>query len=386
MRQFLLLRRASIFGVLFALLSAVPVGAIAVGGIGGRPANPDPDNPRTQSIFIMSLDRGETGKDEVLVVNNSGEQQTIRLYAVDGVVTNTGSYTCRQESDARTDLGDWISISKDEVTLADGKNVTVPFSVAMPTNADVGEHNGCIVFEAKDNTEDSQASEGGNVRVKTRQAIRVVATVPGDLSREISITNFTVVKNDGQPTYNVALKNVGNVSADVDVKVSVTSLLGNEIYSNGGGYPILSDSELSLQFVQEDTPMFGGLYAAEATVEYNEDVTKLGTSSGNTITKSSGEKLVYIKPTLAGGLIMLATLVAVVGVVVWYVMTKLRHKKVVTSGNTHVVKKNDTIQSVAEHYSMGWKRLAAINKIKAPYVLKEGQVLHVSVKKGDSKK
>jgi hypothetical protein len=334
----------------------------------------------------MTLERGETGEDEVLVVNNSGEQQTIRLYAVDGLVTNTGSYTCSQETDVRTDLGGWIDISKDEVTLADGKNVTVPFSVAMPANADVGEHNGCIVFEAKDNTDDSETSDGGNVRVKTRQAIRVVATVPGDLKREISITDFTISKNEGQPTYSIELQNVGNVSADVDVKISVTSLFGNEIYSNGGGYPVLSDSELSLQFTQEDTPMFGGLYAAEATVEYNADVAELGTSSGDTITKSSEEKLVYIKPTLAGGLIMLFAALTIISVLAWYVYKALRHNRVVTSGNTHVVKKNDTIQSIAEQHDMSWKRLATINKIKAPYVLKEGQVLHVSAKKVDSKK
>ena len=380
------LRRAGIVGILFALLMVIPVGAIAVGGIGGRPANPDPDNPRTQSIFIMTLDKGETGTDEVLVVNNSGEEQTIYLYAVDGIVTNTGSYTCEQESDAKTDLGKWITLSKSEVTLADSKNTRVPFTVTMPRTADVGEHNGCIVFETKDTSETATANESGGVSVKTRQAIRVVATVPGALNRDIVLEDFAVAEAHSKPVYNVSLSNVGNVSADVEVTVRVTSLFKNEIYTNGGGYPVLPDTQLDLSFAQEDTPMFGGLYAAEATIQYAADVTELGTEGGDMITKSGEQKLVFIPPTLLGGTILFVLTLAIAFVATKYVRKQLHHKRVTSKGDTHIVKKGDTIQSIAEQHSMSWKHVATVNKIKAPYVLEEGQVLHVSTQKAPKKK
>lgn len=379
-------RRAGIIASLLAIFIVVPVGAIAVGGVGGRPANPDPDNPRTQSIFIMTLDRGESREDEVLVVNNSGEPQTIRLYAVDGIVTNTGSYSCQQESDVQSGLGQWISLSEDEITLNDSTNQTVPFTVTMPKNADVGEHNGCIVFETRDAAEDTTTSEGGNVRVKTRQAIRVAVTVPGELKRDISLEQFAVTETDGNPLYSVILKNVGNVSADVDVKVRVTSLFKNEIYTNGGGYPVLPDTQLSLNFSHDDTPMFGGLYAAEAVIEYGANIDELGAERGETVTKTSEQKLVLIMPSPLGGLILLVIFLAAVAVAVKYVRKELHHIKIVQKGDTHIVKKGDTIQSVAERYGMSWKHLAATNKIKAPYVLTEGQPLHVSAKKGDKKK
>ena len=64
---------------------AVPAGA-ATGGIGGRPANPDPNNPRTESIFIYTLDKGASKQDQVLVSNGSSETKTVELYTVDGVV------------------------------------------------------------------------------------------------------------------------------------------------------------------------------------------------------------------------------------------------------------------------------------------------------------
>lgn len=373
-----LLRRVITVGALCAVVLTGPVGAIATGGIGGRPANPDPDNPRTQSIFIMTIDKGETVKDSVLVVNNSGEKQTIRLYSVDGLVTNTGSYTCRQEADARVSLGKSIKLSKSEVTLEDGKNVEVPFTVTMPENADVGEHNGCIVFEAKDNSTDTA---GGNVRVKTRQAIRVVATVPGDLKRDISIEEFSIGESADGPTYSVKLQNVGNVSADVDVVVSVDSIFGSEIYSNGGGYPVLSDSALDLTFVQEETPIFGGFYNAQTEISYSKEAGTFGTDNTDLVTKTSEKKLIYIAPTLVGGVLIFLLTASVGAGVTWFVLRQIRHKAVVGSGDKHVVKKGDTIQSVADKYGMGWKQLASSNKIKPPYTLSQGQVLHVSATK-----
>lgn len=376
-----LVRAAATIGMVFALVVDVPVGAIAVGGVGGRPANPDPNNPRTQSIFVLTLDKGESGKDTALVVNNSEQTQTIRLYAVDGLTTNTGSFTCRQEADARVGLGKWTTISKSEVTLASGDNTEVPFTVKMPANVDVGEHNGCIVFQTKDDNSTADNEDGGSVQIKTRQALRLAVTVPGDLKRDVTIENFDVTTVEGQQAYVLDINNVGNVSADVDVSVKVKSVFGGEIYSNGGGYPVLSDTSLSLTYTQEETPMFGGFYSVEATVSYDSEIGTLGVETGSTVTKSSGEKVVFIAPSATGALILLVLMLAVIAAVTWYVRRYLRHKKVVNKGDTHTVKKGDTIQSVADEYGMSWKHLAATNKIKAPYTLKEGQTLHVSATK-----
>lgn len=375
-----LARAAVMVGVFVTLLADVPLGAIAVGGIGGRPANPDPDNPRTQSIFVFTLDRGETGRDEVLVVNNSDKTQTIRLYAVDGLTTNTGSYTCRQEADARMGLGKWTTISKSEVTLEPSTTTEVPFEISMPSNADVGEHNGCVVFESKDDP-NAEEAEGGNVQIKTRQALRVAVTVPGDLKRDIAIDEFSSATVDGKPSYTLSVSNNGNVSADVDLSVVVRSLIGGEIYSNGGGYPVLSDTDLTVNYDQQDTPMFGGFYTAKATVSYAEEIGTIGNEDGPIVTKESDEKLIFIAPSGAGAAILLIAAVAVLLLAAWYVRRYLMHKKIVKAGGTHVVKDGDTIQSVADQYNMNWKRLASYNKIRAPYTLKEGQTLHVSAPK-----
>lgn len=359
------------------LTSSANAGAVQSGGIGGRPANPDSTNPRTQSIFIFTANKGETKKDVILVSNNSDQAQTIELYAVDGIVTNTGSFTCSQQSEAKQGVGGWIKLTKESVTLQPGKTEEVGFNLTMPTTADVGEHNGCLVFQVAD--DEGEAS--GNVRIRTRQAIRVVATVPGDLQRSVDIEKFTTAIAEGNQTYTLELKNSGNVSADVDAKVYLTSLFGGVAYENGGGYPVLANQQLDLTFVNEKRPLFGGWYYASASVAYDERAGVFGTSdSSRLIKKDADRKLMFIAPTTGGLLIIILVIGLIGGVVAWWLVRKRNHTNALKTWDTYTVQEGDSIQSIANRYDISWKKLASINHIAAPYVLKAGDALRVPIK------
>lgn len=370
-----LLATASLF---LALVTGVSVGAITAGGIGGRPANPDPNNPRTQSIFIMKLEGGAVAQDAVKVLNNSGKTQQINLYAVDGVVTNTGAYTCRQQDDVRSGVGSWTKLSKTSLTIKTGESVDVPFSVKVPKLADVGEHNGCIVFENSDQG-DSEAK--GNVRIKTRQAVRLVVTVPGDLKRNIEIDSFVASRHNNGMHYDVSLKNSGNVSADTDVSVVVKSLFGNKVYENGGGYPVLPNQKLDLSYVQESVPFFGGWYQAQAIMKYNNQAGSFGTdNNADMITKKSDQRIVFVAPTIAGALLMLGALLALIGAGVFWKLRRDSNLEILQNGAIHKVKKGETIQSIADEYQLKWQKLAVVNRIKPPYTLSVGSELRVPKK------
>lgn len=364
---------------LLCLVSAPVAGAISTGSIGGRPANPDPNNPRTQSIFIMTLDRGQSKEDVILVANNSDVKRSVELYAVDGMVSNTGAYTCRQESEDRIGMGKWIDISKKFVELGPGDSTEVSFKVSLPNNADVGEHNGCIVFQSP---EDAPA-ETGNVRIQTRQAIRVVATVPGDLHREVSIASFEVGKQNGNPLYSLSVKNEGNVSADVDAFVTVKSLFGREVYSNGGGYPVLSNQKLDLNFEQtENRPMFGGWYNVSASVKYDKNAGTFGTGKAQDLIElNASTKTIFIAPTTAGMLIIASGLIVLAGIVGYLLLRRHNTRVIKENGHKHVVDRGETVQSIANEYGVDWKKIVSVNKIKAPYTLMTGQTLRVPRKK-----
>ena len=89
--------------------------SVGASGIGGRPANPNPENPRTQSIFIHTFEETCRTEDEIIVANNTDQTNTIELYATDGAVTNTGAFTCQQRAEPHTDIGTWIRLEQASV-------------------------------------------------------------------------------------------------------------------------------------------------------------------------------------------------------------------------------------------------------------------------------
>lgn len=361
--------------VLLVATATTVAGAVS-GGVGGRPANPDPKNPRSESIFIYTVKQGQTKTDAVLVSNNSDETHTIKLYPVDGVVTNTGAYTCKQRVESRQGVGAWLQLDRDEVTLAPGKSTEVDFRLAMPGNADVGEHNGCIVFETKAD-DDQQAS--GNVRIRTRQAIRVLATVPGDLHRQVAVQSLTSGRIEAKRLYSLSLKNVGNVSADVDVRVSVKGMFGGELYINGGQYPVLANQKLELDFQDDSTPFWGGWYTLHGEIAYNKAAGSLGIAANESDLQTAKAEpvTVFIAPSPLATMLFIALLAAAVGALGWCVakarQKATRHKTWVS----YTVQPGDTIESVASAHKLKWQKLAEANSLKAPYTLKKNATLKV---------
>lgn len=166
--------------------------AAASGGVGGRPANPDPDNPRSQSIFIYTLAPGASKSDQLYLSNGGDTDETVQLYAVDGTVSNTGAFTCKQEVEPRTDIGKMVALAKSEVLVPANGNTLVDFSIKLPELIDVGEHDGCIVIQKK---EDTTQQPTGSIQVHTRTAVRVAVIVPGEVHRQVEITDFSAVSS-----------------------------------------------------------------------------------------------------------------------------------------------------------------------------------------------
>jgi len=363
--------------VLFALAVIVlpsMTAAAQTGGLGGRVANPDPDNPRSQSIFIYTLEHGETKNDQLLVMNKTEEEQTITLGSVDGVVTNSGDYTCRQEAEPVEDSGGWVKLEKTQLTLPAGGEEKVNFTVTVPENADVGEHNSCLtIFQTDQEKHDDENSSG--VRLRMRQAIRMVITIPGDLRRELSIENFAITYGDGEQNYSFTTGNKGNVSADVDMRVRLTTFFDREAANVGGEYPIVPGESLTKEFTTNLRPMFGGWYEATPSIRYDKRLGAFGTQNEKaeyeTITGTP--QTMFFWPTTVGWAIIAAVILLII-VIIWRTSSRVRRfNRIRNSSRTYTVKKGDTLQGLAEQANVSWKDLAKLNELSAPFSLAEGQ-------------
>lgn len=354
-----------------ALLAAPAAVGAQSAGVGGRVANPDPSNSRTQSIFIYTLEHGVSQQDQLLVINQTDETQTISLRSVDGVVTNSGDYTCRQAAEPVEGSGGWVKLAQDTITLPAKSEERIDFTVTVPARADVGEHNSCLTIQA-DNDE-SDAATG--VRLRMRQALRMIVTVPGDLRRSLSIEQFVIEQGVLDQRYTMTAANEGNVSADIDMQVRLTSVLGREVAGAGGEYPLVPGERLTKQFSTAYRPLFGGWYTATPSLRYDKRLGAFGTqnTAAEYETISGEPQTLFFWPTSAGWLILFAAVTCIV-VGTWQLRRQLHLKRLLRdSARPYTVRKGDTIESLADKVQVDWRDIAKLNRLAAPYSLTPGQ-------------
>jgi len=374
----MLLQRSSL-SLVMILLILIPASALAVeyGGIGGRPAYPDPNNPRTKSIFVFTLEPGQTIENGVRVINNTEEKKTLMVYAVDSVVSSGGAFACAQFNDKKKDVGSWIKLAKNEVILEPLTNEVVPFTIVAPSSVDVGEHNGCIVIQEKKNPRAGERKQGINLTFRT--GLRVAVLIPGEIKRKLEIVGFDFSQQpDGGFLAAPKVKNLGNVSIDAEVKVWVDYFFGPNLVVKGGQYPILRGQESEWNF-NIKRPFWGGWYKTYLTVAYDpHKEAGVGRESGKGLeVLSTSPVYFFASPQPVAVVIEIAILLLIVVVIfrvwLWYKRKRWIEKEWVE----YEVQGGDDLKKIAEKFDVSWKLLARVNNIRPPYTLNSGARIKV---------
>lgn len=363
--------------VLIALvfvLRPYDAGAIQGGGIGGVPANPRDDNPRSSSIFVYKLDRGESIDDAVQVVNNTDETKTLLIYAVDAKVASGGSFACAQKAEQPIATGSWINVAQNQVTLTPGGKENVSFKLTVPDNAVPGEQNGCIVIQ---DATSEPVDQGNGIKLSFRSAIRVAVTIPGKIQKDLNFTGFNVARlDDDRLRLSASLRNNGNVSLDTDVRTKLKTLLGTTARSAGGEFPVLAGSDAKFNF-EVDKLFWGGWYKAQASGEYNSDTAQsIGEGKSNEMIYSD-ELVIFVKPQPLALAIEALVLLAIISASVYYIRKNREYKRLRADSFPYTVKKGDTINRLAGASGVSWKKLAKLNGLKPPYTLRPGARIKV---------
>lgn len=363
---------------LVLLLVSTKVSAVDYGGIGGKPAYPRTENPRTESIFVHTTEVGKTINEGVKVVNNSAKKKTILVYAVDSEVSSGGAFACKQLAEDKKDVGSWINLEKTEITLDSLKSEVVPFKISVPQNASIGEHNGCIIIQEK-----KESSNEPGVNLTFRSGIRVALLIPGDITRKLEIAGFEILQRDNNlRILRPKVKNLGNVSIDANVHVRTDYFFGKNYFDAGGQYPILRGETSDWNF-ELQKPYWGGFYKSYFTVEYDENKEAgVGTSSGKGLTKlNSATTTFFVFPALPALLIELLILALFISLLYLLIRFIKNKKNVKKNWVEYIVGQGENVNTIAERHAVSWKTLAGANKLKPPYNLSEGQVIKVPPKK-----
>lgn len=369
-------------GLLFLFGRASDVSALAVGDRGIMPAHPDPNVKYSDSWFIYTINPGETKEDAATIANNSDETLTFMLNAVDAETTSDGAFAPLDNNAPKVDVGSWVKMSQNTVTVPAHKEVEVPFTVTVPKdNTDVGEHFGAIVMqEVKEKTPHNQ---GVGIGIVTRVGVRMYVTVPGEIRKGLDFTQANykfysrlthqkeiiwwdrVLEYLGfKPAiqYSLVLHNSGNVRVEPFGVLKTKNIFGRTIktYDRISFGMVMPGKNLTIPVNWADPPFIGKF---RTTI----DVTYEG---GGPLTKTID---VWIIPYRL--LILIGLIIALA--IIFRLLFQLVVVKEQSKMRTHTVVEGDTIDSIASQYRVSWKYLARVNKLKAPYKLELGQSIMI---------
>jgi uncharacterized membrane protein len=138
---------------------------------------------------------------------------TFRVYATDAFNNGDGQFDALPGDKPAKEVGTWVSIPQENVTLPPGKMVNIPITVTIPVDATPGDHAGAIL--ASNTTEGAVSinDSGGQsqVAVDRRTGTRLYIQVAGALKPQLAITKVS-------STYHTSL-NPLNGTTDVSFRV-----------------------------------------------------------------------------------------------------------------------------------------------------------------------
>jgi hypothetical protein len=240
---------------------------------GIRPANPGSDKS-TSGYFVLKANPGETLHDSVVIANPGTIPVSILLYPVDAATGDSGGAVYLNNSDARKDVGSWVTLDASQVDVPPSQQATVSFTIAVPAGARGGDHLGGIVAELAraptptPGAAGSNAQAGFGVTTVTRAVTAVLLTVGSAGTPSLKITGAKTVELAGYPTLVLSLQNDGSALVKPQGTVSLTDAAGKTALSTQLKIDTVVP-QTSIDYpVQVDLPAQAGTYQVHASLDY----------------------------------------------------------------------------------------------------------------------
>lgn len=211
----------------FSMLSIVP--AYAAGGAASfsiQPSLYDPANPTTRSYYILNLKPGTVTTVGIRVLNTGTATGSVSLYPVDATTGATSGTVFRLHSDPRKDVGAWITLNTQQLTLAPGQSQILPFQITVPQDARAGQHLGGIVAEGMDTQTTSTQNQHFQMNVRHLFVMAVQVTLPGATVEQLTATGIQAGGANSYQNLQLQLSNTGTVMVQGHGSLRVTDASG----------------------------------------------------------------------------------------------------------------------------------------------------------------
>lgn len=173
----------------------------------------------------LTGDKGETISDSFLIINEQETQQTfyttVENFDSQGE-TGTPNFTTSKEG-----LPSWVTVPE-KITLNKGERVKIPYSIAIPQNAESGGHFAAIFLSTV-----PPAIGEGQVSVGAKVGMLILLKVTGDVKEEGGLLSFTIQEGKKFLTslpvhFSFRFNNKGNDRVKPEGDIVVKNMFGVE--------------------------------------------------------------------------------------------------------------------------------------------------------------
>lgn len=172
---------------------------------------------------------GTEFSDKVTLFNLGNAPLTFKVYATDAFNTSDGSFELLQSDKKPTDIGSWVVLPQDTVSLTPKTQVTMPINIKVPVTAAPGDHVGGIIASSE---AQSETADGKLIGVDRRTAVNMYVRVAGPLSPKLTVKKLSAKYRPslnpfaGRTEVTFRIVNEGNVRTGGHHQVTVSAPLG----------------------------------------------------------------------------------------------------------------------------------------------------------------
>lgn len=198
-----------------------------------------PGQLHARPYFEPLLSPGVPVQDSVTITNETSAPLNFNVYASDAFNTKDGAFSLHLRADPKRDIGAWIQLPVDNITVPADTAANIPFVILPPVDATPGDHVGGIIAESTA----PNIANNGNVQINQVEAVgaRMYARVRGPLHPALQVTGLVITTRSGlggllggrvSARVRYTVVNTGNVRLDPSSLLRLSPLFGSAAHKS----------------------------------------------------------------------------------------------------------------------------------------------------------
>ncbi len=232
-----------------------------------QPLHYDATNIATRSYFILDGKPDTTVQNGIRIKNTGAATGTVTLYAVDATTGQNSGLVYNAQDVPSHDVGSWVHLAQQQLTLAPGQIKDVPFQVDIPKGARPGQHIGGIV--AKSVVQASTQKSTFHVDVQSLSIVAVQLNVAGPQEDRLAMTGVQASGANGYQNILINLSNTGTSLLKPHGTLQVLDAQGNILQNLTIKLDtFLPDTTINYPVYMQNHPLVAGTYTIDLQLAY----------------------------------------------------------------------------------------------------------------------